>query len=843
MRSWHVAAIGIRDYSDQGFWDLLVQRDPRDALREVDEIIEHIDLGAIGACLAHSARSRCLFELGRVDEALSAASEAVGGAEGLEPAVRAAVVMSSTVILAESGDVDRAVTALRDLEGDASGIHLARVKIQIAYVLHSAGRLNEAIRELDESERFMRSLDATEPRDRLRIHQNRGLVLLQQGRLVDAEADLSAAGDIAEAAGMAAAHAQNVANLAVLHGRARRLRRSLLEFDRAAALFAAAGNPVRTVAYTQIDRAEVLMHSGLPAEAVVAARSALELIAPSGNQVMVGDALLLLARAELAAGRTRNATASAQRAADLFGRTRRPDMRVHAVAVEVTARLRGLGPDADAADCLGEARSVEAELRAGGWEARAHELSLDCVRVAWRTRCVDDVHDAIERLRGGLADGRRDTLLPGHFAEAVARSHAGDAAGGIVACRAGLDVLDDIVIEADTLEQRSAAMQLGHDLSQLAIELAVDEHDAEVVLAAAEGTRARALHEELAPDERHRPLTETGADRLRGELAGRVGARTLVEWVVVRDEVWAVVVMAGRSRLVSVAARRDVVIARDRLLAWLDRANVDVDGSSRGARRAAAVLDELLLDPLELAPDGDVVIAPVDLLHSIPWSGLPTLAGRAVSLVPSAQLWLRAEARSRRPVRTSALLLGPDVDGAEQEEAAIRAMAPNVRIMNGDGATAAALRSILASSDIVHLAAHGSFRSDRPLLSTLRLLDGEVPLVDALPDRVTPALVVLSSCEGGAQGTADGSEVLGISAVLLARGATSVVAPLSAVRELECTEFVVEMYRELSRGLSVASSLAAVRARWLADDDLSRWAVASSFTCFGSGSVTVAAPT
>jgi hypothetical protein len=31
------------------------------------------------------------------------------------------------------------------------------------------------------------------------------------------------------------------------------------------------------------------------------------------------------------------------------------------------------------------------------------------------------------------------------------------------------------------------------------------------------------------------------------------------------------------------------------------------------------------------------------------------------------------------------------------------------------------------------------------------------------------------------------------------------------------------------------------RQHWLADDDLSRWAVASSFTCFGSGAVTVAA--
>ena len=82
--------------------------------------------------------------------------------------------------------------------------------------------------------------------------------------------------------------------------------------------------------------------------------------------------------------------------------------------------------------------------------------------------------------------------------------------------------------------------------------------------------------------------------------------------------------------------------------------------------------------------------------------------------------------------------------------------------------------------------------------------------------------------------------VLGLSAVMLARGAAGVLAPLTVVRELECADFVADVYTELAAGESLACAAANVRGRWLQEDDLSRWAVASSFTCFGSGASSVA---
>ncbi len=745
--------------------------------------------------------------------------------------------MSASIVVAEAGFVDEALESLNELAATSSGVRLGRARLQIAYVLQQAGRLNEALAELDLGERLFRR--DGEDRDRYRVHHNRGVVLLQQGRLAGALSDFETAETYAEALGITAAQAQTVANLAVLHGRARRLTESLQEFDRAFALFDRAGNPARTVAYAEMDRAEVMMHSGLVLDAVAAGYAAVDLVGVGGNQFVLADAHLIVARAELAAGHRRAARLSAARANRIFEASGRVDMMPQAQAVGVRAELE-VARDADHVRSLVDPASfVVRRLRQHGWSERADEVALALVRAGARTGLVDEIRPELRRLRLGAHDGLRPTALTGWYAEALGRWIDGDPDGAVAACRAGLDLVDDIVAEATTLERRSASMRLGHDLSQFTIELAVDQGDADTVIAAAEGTRARALHDELAERERHRPLTEEGAEGLRGELAARLGDRTLIEWIVVRDEVWAVVFDARGSRLVRVADRAAVTQARDRAVMWLDLATTDPDESSVRALRSSRLLDELLIAPLGLSVSGGVVMVPVELLHGIPWSGLPSFGGRPVTMTPNAQVWLEADRRSAGLVRTAGLVVGPEVAGADTERSAVERWYPEAAVASGAGATASTVRSMLAGSDLVHIAAHGRFRSDHPLLSTLLLSGGEASLYEAVPAQVRSKLVLLSSCEGGAQGVADGSEVLGLSAVLLARGAACVVAPLTAVRELECAEFVADVHAELALGEPVACALAYVRERWLADDDLSRWAVASSFSCFGSGAVVV----
>lgn len=828
------------EYLDAEYWDQLVQNDPRSALVVAQRLVEHDD-DRRAVALARAAASRSLFEIGSLTEALRGARAALRDLDGVGLAYAAPVTLSATAIIAEAGFVDEALDGLHRLAPQVSGVERGRVQLQIAYVLMNAGRLTDSLAGFDRSERWFRGEHA--PRDRARLHLNRGLVLLQQGRLNEASNDFDAAESVAADAELRVVEALAVANRAVLLGRARQLARSLAEFDRAHRLFATSGSPDRLIAIAAIDRAEVMMHSGLLVDAVVASRSAVELVEPSGNAMLIGDAWLMLARAELAAGHTRAARSAAAHAARTLADADRTQMVAHAKSLVVQAELAA-AKSADAASAsIVAAVEVTNELRTHGWNTLADELAIVRVRTARRWGRVHDVRGDVERLRSGLVDGRRDSLISGWWAEAIARDRDGDRMGAVAACHEGLGVLDEIVAEAPTLGDRSAAMRIGRDLSMSLIEFAVAAGDADTVLAAAEGTRARALHEELADPGRHRPLTFEGADRLRHELSARLDSRSLVEWLVLDDRIWAVVYSGSASVLVDVADRRTVVRAADRVTMWLDIAVAEPDGSSDRAMSALKHLDDVLLAPLGLDATDGVVIVPTGALHAIPWAGLPSLAGRSVTLAPNAQLWLEADRRGARSMRSVGIVVGPDVSGEGHERGAVDRAYSGVTLAAGDGAVASSVRAMFAGVDLVHLAAHGTFRSDHPLLSTIQLADGEATMYDVVPDRVHTQLVILSSCEGGAQGTADGSEVLGLSSVLLARGAASVVAPLTAVRELECAEFVADVHAELAGGSPIAAALATVRTRWMADDDLSRWAVASSFTCFGSGAVTVATPT
>jgi CHAT domain-containing protein/tetratricopeptide (TPR) repeat protein len=829
-------------YLDDAGWDRLIQNSPDAALARVRGALEEGPLPSVDRARLLRVAARAQMDLGRIEAASLAAREAVRLLDDTaDRGVRLAVLMTSAIVLAEAGDIAAALGSLSVLEQECDGTVLGRVRLQQAYVLQHAGRLPEALAALDHSDRLFATDGSDE--ERFRVHLNRGLVLLQRGDLMAAEADFAAAADLAHQLGMTAAEGQCHANAGVLYGRSRRLLEALRAFDTAAELLHSAGRPDRVSTWMEIDRAETMMHFGLVHDAVASAHRALSIARPSGNAMLVGDALLMCARTELRAGLVTQAAHTAVAARDHLLATGRTDMVVHAESVRVHALLQA-ATDTTSADAFDRSAHIVGRLRELGWHEQADDLAAERLRTAWRLGTWAPVVDDVAELRLHAFGARRDLALLGWFAEAVARCLRGDGRGSVEACTRGLDFLDDITAEATDLEARSAAMRLGHDLSRWIIEVAIGLDDADLALAASEGTRARGLHEELDGRDRHRPLTDEGAERLRAELRGRLQNRCLVQWVVAGDRVHAVVCDEHANRLVDVADLRSVIRERDRLMVWLDRAAVEPDESSQRALRAARLLDELLLAPLDLASRHSVVIVPVDELHGVPWSGLPSIAERPVVLAPSSRLWLDADRRSSIRVRTAGFVAGPDLAADDVERAALRACYPQVDEATGAGATSATVRTMFGSHDLVHVAAHGRFRADRPLLSTFQLSEGEVTLHDSVPDRVATRLAVLSSCEGGAHQGTGGSEVLGLASVLLARGAASVLAPLTVVRDLECGEFVSAVHAAMARGERFAAAVASVRSAWLRDDDLSRWAVASSFNCFGSGATHVtAAPT
>ncbi len=818
--------------------DRMVQADPRAAIEEANVVLEQRELDDQQSAIAHATKGRALFELGRLPAAVTSMRRAlVAAGRTQDDRLAGSIAMSAAAILAEGGSVDEGLSALAELASRSSGAELGRLEMQRSYVLHQAGRLSEAITSVGVAEDLLR--DSGDSLGLLRMLLHRGLVLLQQGQFDRSMIDFEEAEKLAVDLGQAATRAMIVANQAVVLGRSRRLREARNKFDEAQQLYVIAGSPHRSMAIMEIDRAEVMLHAGLVVDAIEACHAAVDLVAPTGNTTLLGDAELMLARAELAGRRWRGAVVAAGAASRTFESAGRVDMITHAQAIDVCARLGSARDRDDVSRQLRRAADLVVELRRRGWESLASNLMLERVRVGRRTGTAELIRDDIEELRRGISSGERGAALAGWFAEAVGRELEGASIEAAAACHDGLSVLDDIVAEAESLEARSAALATGGELSQLLIDLAVERGDAATVFGAAEGTRARALHEGLTENERYEPLTESGAGELSDELARRLGPRTLVEWIVTRGEVWAVLLGggSGRNRLERVGSYREIVRARDRLMVWFDLAASEPEGSSERAQRAARILDDLIIAPLGLPADNGVVVVPVDLLHGIPWSGLPSLAGRPLALAPNAQVWLDADRRALGSAGSVGMTIGPDLDSADVESTMVARHHEHIDVATGADATFAVVASMLGRCDLVHLAAHGTFRSDHPLLSTIRLADGDATMYDAVPELVRSRLVVLSSCEGGAQGTSDGSEVLGLSSVLLARGAAGVLAPLTRVRELECAEFVAEVHGELVAGEPFACAVAAVRQRWLTDDDLSRWAVASSFTCFGSGAV------
>lgn len=839
MEECHVTTTADAELSLTDQLTRRIHENPRNAVKVAAELLRAPGRTDRDRAVAASALARALLDLGEQTRAASIAAQAVSlSVDCGDDDIAFRVRLGAAVVLAESGKVNEALNALDDETGPLNDDDRGRLAIQRAYILHHAGRLGEALDWLASAEELL-GVDCSID-DRIRLTQNRALVLLQLGRFREAEADLLEAERLGEEAGYHSASALSASNLGVLYGRVRRIAESTRRFDDAIARFEKAGNPTRMLAIMHLDRAETLMHSGLVAEAVDAAMTAIRYVTPTGNRVLLGDAHLLHARTLLAARMYSRAERAAAVAGDVFRDTGREQMVAQAEVVGALAQLEH-APSLELLDGDSASARLVEQCARDGWESMADFLRLARIRAARRSDALAVVAGDIEHLRLGAFSEQRDLALAGWFAEAIARAEAGDLQAALRACRSGFDLLDDIVAEAATLEQRSAALRLGADLSALTIEYAIGLRQPEIVLAAAEGTRARALHNEMAQQRKHPGLQPHRAAHVRRELGIRLGQSALVEWVIAAGNVWAVVFHARHARLVEVGPLNEILRARDRVLVWLDRAAEEPDASSAAAMRAISELDRILLTPLQLPPVPALVLVPVGGLHAIPWSGLPSLAGRAVTLAPSAQLWLQADRRAEVVAQSVGLVVGPGVTNAATEQSALETLYSEVHVVADESAEAAAVRPMFARFDVVHVAAHGTFRSDQPLLSTLRLHDGESTIYDTVPERVQARLVVLSSCEGGAHNTADGSEVLGLVAVMIARGAAGVLAPLTVVRELECADFVADVHACLATGQPFGEAVAMARQHWLADDDLSRWAVASSFTCFGSGAVRVAA--
>jgi len=247
-------------------------------------------------------------------------------------------------------------------------------------------------------------------------------------------------------------------------------------------------------------------------------------------------------------------------------------------------------------------------------------------------------------------------------------------------------------------------------------------------------------------------------------------------------------------------------------------------------RHQAATLTQEVIAPLRsrLGDDG-IVFVPVGALASVPWSALPDLRGRPVTVSPSASSWLAARRRGQTSSgpggRSPVLIAGPDLDHAAREVTEIARSYPGCRPLLADAATVGAARRRLDGASLAHLAAHGHHDQENFLFSRVDLADGPLMAYDIQQLTAAPRHVILSSCDVGRTVVRPGEEILGFTAALLYMGTATVTSSVTRVGDDAAVDTMTAYHRLLAAGTRPAEALAAATA----DEPF------SPFVCFGGG--------
>lgn len=231
-----------------------------------------------------------------------------------------------------------------------------------------------------------------------------------------------------------------------------------------------------------------------------------------------------------------------------------------------------------------------------------------------------------------------------------------------------------------------------------------------------------------------------------------------------------------------------------------------------------------LLRPVmpKLATIANLIVVPHRSLHYVPFSALwfvPTgddapprqyLKTRFyLTVVPSASYLphLTRLAAADRELGAAMVLGNPtgNLPGAETEALRVAdrlAVTPRL----GKDATRQALLGAAAPA-VLHVASHGAYNAQDPLLSGLELADGVVTVEDLLSSGPAPGLLVLSGCVTGMSARRPGEELTGLAQAALRNGTRSVVATLWETFDESSTIFFEHFYEALTQGHRVSEAI------------------------------------
>ena len=308
------------------------------------------------------------------------------------------------------------------------------------------------------------------------------------------------------------------------------------------------------------------------------------------------------------------------------------------------------------------------------------------------------------------------------------------------------------------------------------------------------------------------------------EIQGMLGPdEILIEYYTVRDRFCAFVIGRDEFHLVADLAAKDAVRACLKGLNFqLSKFHLSTDYLKQhertllhATRHHLGELHKLLLEPLREWIEGrSLVVIPHDVLHYVPFQALYDGSDYVVDrhdVVYSASasvMKICRETESLDAKEDLILAVADETTPAILEEAeTLKQLLPNARLFVGEEAGADLLRKYGPTARRIHIAAHGVFRSDNPMFSSILLGDSWLSLVDIFSLRLGADLTTLSACETGMSALYEGDELLGLTRGFLYAGTPSLLVSLWRVNDKSTTQLMKRFYEGLEAGLSKPKAL------------------------------------
>lgn len=868
---------------------------PSEGLAVADRLLTNLATDGEDRAQTLATRGRANYELGNIDRALIDLRSALDDVSGR---FRDRVAIALAAAEFAGGDGAASERLLVDIleaesEPDADATVIALARSQLGMIRLNAGENEAAAPLLDAS--IGPLSEAPEEADALaRVVANAGTCHLQLGNLQRA-LDLF---DEAIALGRAIGHDAMVAgclqNKACVLSQLGEFPAALDQFDQARARYERSGTGGRNLSTLFDDMAETYRLAGLTSDAIAKAKEALHSVEGRGDLEKEGDALYRLAVCLLDHGDHRRAADVAHRAGTLFREAGRTLWMTRAMLTALEAA------SADRAGSPEEIELVEQaieQLERSGWRGEALRLRnrMQLIGLATADRGLIERFDDADPQSAEPGPGDSESVLSYlevrlHQAIAnLARSgRAGEPLAGVQSA------LDSHRLRLADPELRAGSGRLAEAFRFISMTEAMDDGDPATILAtedrwrtsslrlprarpsadpevaelttqlrdasrqAAEanepdptlGRRVQALEERLraishrttaaeipvglSPFHRNQPT-----DDLLSALTEELGDKSLVQWFEHRHQLYGVSLAHGRTRLWEVGPMADVGALAVRIGRELTRLiytaeNFDVERRWRRIVERANDLGRQMLGGTDTS--AGLVASPPSSLPELPWALLTPTLGDPVTLTRSATAWLGAGRVIDEPAIH--VITGPDLGhGAEDG----RAAAAHFASVEADPVgSRAVIDRAMAEADLLHIAAHGTFRRDSPMFSSLRLHDGDFALHELTGFERVPAVVTIAACDAGRSvHRAGGTEPLGTAPAWLSAGVETVVAPICAVPDRLTAEVFSQVYEALP-GRTPAEALASAWAE-LADAEAEVVATATAFLCFGRGGPVIGA--